>query len=172
MPDFGSTLLSIRILLPLITNFTNTFYHRQNLFEKLSGRVRSCPDIARRISLFHFDPPCHSGPLCHYRPPLSFRPKGEISYFLCKSHARESYLLCKPIDDQEMAAEKDTIRLSSANPDWKVLSDEWFEISPFARDDKKGNGRDDKMMRSRTVQQVQGNPLQGTQGGCLISQSR
>jgi hypothetical protein len=52
--------------------------------------------------------------------------------------------------DQKMAAIKDIIRLSSANPDWKILSDEWLEISPFGRDDKKatvevtknGNGRE------------------------------
>jgi hypothetical protein len=75
--------------------------------------------------------------------------------------------------DQKMAAGKERIRLSPANPDWKILNDEWFEISPFGRDDKRGNvemtkkapvevtkngnGRDERS-RSLTVQQVQGNP--------------
>jgi hypothetical protein len=52
--------------------------------------------------------------------------------------------------DQKMAAGKERIRLSPANPDWKILNDEWFEISPFGRDDKKGTGRGDKKwQRSR-----------------------
>jgi hypothetical protein len=50
--------------------------------------------------------------------------EGRNLIFHCKSHAQNSYLLCKPIGDQEMAAKKETILLSSANPDWKVLSDE------------------------------------------------
>ncbi len=35
------------------------------------------------------------------------------------------------------------------NPEWKDLSDGWFEISPFGRDDKSNKGQDDKSNEGR-----------------------
>ncbi|MGB5157796.1 MAG: GIY-YIG nuclease family protein [Desulfobacterales bacterium] len=37
----------------------------------------------------------------------------------------------------------------AVNPEWKDLSDGWFEISPFGRDDKWIESRDDKKEKGR-----------------------
>ena len=39
--------------------------------------------------------------------------------------------------------EKKNNLVVAVNPEWKDLSDGWFEISPFGRDDNKEKGRDD-----------------------------
>ena len=39
--------------------------------------------------------------------------------------------------------EKKNDLVVAVNPEWKDLSDGWFEISPFGRDDKRNDDRDD-----------------------------
>ena len=38
--------------------------------------------------------------------------------------------------------EKKNNLVVAVNPEWEDLSDEWFEISPFGRDDNRDDGRD------------------------------
>jgi putative endonuclease len=45
--------------------------------------------------------------------------------------------------------EKKNNLVVAINPEWKDLSDGWFEISPFGRDDKNNEGRDDKRNNAR-----------------------
>ena len=41
--------------------------------------------------------------------------------------------------------EKKNNLVVAVNPEWKDLSDGWFEISPFGRDDNRDEGRDDNL---------------------------
>jgi len=56
---------------------------------------------------------------------------------VCAAIAREKEI-------KKWRREKKNNLVVAVNPEWKDLSDGWFEISPFGRDDNKEKGRDDK----------------------------
>ncbi|MBI3578444.1 MAG: GIY-YIG nuclease family protein [Ignavibacteriales bacterium] len=74
-----------------------------------------------------------------------FTEKYNVSKLVCFEETSDvTSAISREKEIKKWRREKKDALVIAVNPEWKDLSDGWFEISPSGRDDKRVSGRDDK----------------------------